>query len=269
MKRTIKLALFFAALSSLLLAAGCGGGNSSDQNAGFTMATFHTIRQIDQFGNVFSQFDVPQPATISGVHLYDKSGASGSVFSFGPVNSPSRYTITGARAPAGWRLSSNLSFLFFCAPLQSDFEPNRGGTVNYKCLSNSFIVVFFVSPGSIDAQAPPSTVTIYGSGISTAYGMPLVTAYDEIGNVVGQEPAQWVSPDGTSLVINTPSGLNVANTTYSLSVENIAPDGTQSLAGTGSLYVYNVTPYEPPPDEDPCGTESPYRDQSVCELYLY
>lgn len=257
--RKIKSVLLFVALISSALAAGCGGGNSGDPNAGFSVQTFHTIRSIDQFGNVVQQFDVPQSATLSGQHLSDRSGASGSVFSFGPARTGTqsgaplnKYTATGARAPARWRIVSNLPSLFFCAPLQSDFDVNRGGSVNYRCRSDRFVVTFFVSPDYVDAQNPPGTMTISGSGISTAYGMPVVTAYDEIGNYAGQEVATAVAGDGSWLTINTPSGLTVYNTTYTLSVENVMPDGTQEPAGLAFVHVYNVSQYEPPPP-DPCG----------------
>jgi hypothetical protein len=156
---------------------------------------------------------------------------------------------------------TNLPNLFFCAPQQTDFDVTRGATSNYKCVSNSFVVVFAVSPGDIDAQNAPGAITISGSGISTNNGMPVVTAYDEIGNVAGQETATSVASDGSWLVINTPSGLTVSNTTYTLSVENIMSDGSQSLAGVGSIYVYNV-PIDPPPD--PCSGQLRSGEQQPC-----
>jgi phosphohistidine swiveling domain-containing protein len=267
-----KSILLFAVSVSLLLAAGCGGGNSSDPNAGFSISTFNTVRQVDQFGNVVSQFDIPQMATLSGVELADHSGVTGTLTSFGPAqtgtqaNTPfNKYTATGARAPASWRIVTNLPSLFRCAPAQTDFDVTRGTTSDYKCVSTSFVVVFSVSPGTVDAQSAPGTITISGSGISTTNGMPVVTAYDEVGNVVGQETATSVASDGSSLTINTPYGLTVSNTTYTLSVENIMDDGTQSLAGVGTITVYDV-PLDPPPG-DPCNDQPIHGEQMPCDNY--
>jgi hypothetical protein len=270
----VKLVLFFAAVTSLAPVAGCGRSNSSDTNAGFSVSTFHTVRQIDQFGNVVTQFDVPQTATVQGVELFDNSGATGTLTSFGPVqtgtqsNTPFyKYTATGARAPARWRIFTNLPNLFFCAPLQTDFDVIRGATSNYRCRSDSFVVVFAVSPGGIDAQNPPATLTISGSGISTDSGMPVVTAYDEIGNIVGQETATAVAPDGSWLTINTPSGLTVSNSNYSLSVENVMSDGSQSLAGVAAINVYDVPLSDPPPD--PCTGQPRSGEQMPCDQQVY
>lgn len=92
-------------------------------------------------------------------------------------------------------------------------------------------------------------MTISGSGISADYGMPVVSVYDEVGNYVGQETATWVAGDGSSLTINTPSGLTVSNGTFSFSVENIMSDGSQNMVGAGTIDVYNV-PDNPPPDDN-------------------
>jgi hypothetical protein len=262
-----KSVLTFAVLASSLLAWGCGPSNSSDTNAGFSVATYQNNITVDQFGNVIQQFTVPQPSSVSGFELSDHSGATGTLTSFGPArtgtqaNTPlNKYTATGARAPASWRLAANFFPLPACFPEQTDFDVIRGATSDYKCDIINHVVAFAVSPGTVDAQDAPGTLTISGSGISTDYGMPVVTAYDEIGNFAGQETAISVAPDGSSLTVNTPGGLTLTNTTYTLSVENVMSDGTQSLIGVGLITVYDV-PSDPPPD--PCGSVG--GEQMECE----
>jgi hypothetical protein len=251
-----KSILFFAFLASFAVMLGCRG-NSSDPNAGFSVATYVAVRPIVQFGNqVGPDMVMPQSAIVSGQWLNDNSGATGSVYNFGPVNTGTqantpfnKYTATSARAPARWRLRAGIAG---CpGPVGRDADVIRGTTTDLSCVVARLVIIFGANPNDIDAQNPPNAITISGSGLDASYGMPVVTAYDEFGNFAGQETATWVAADGSSLIVNTPSGLTVRNGAYNLSVENIMSDGSQNLLGMGHINVYNV-PDDPPPDNSGC-----------------
>lgn len=97
----------------------------------------------------------------------------------------------------------------------------------------NFSFTFFAAPSSVDLQAPPATITMSGSGISGAYGMPLVEYYDGDGNFVGQGTVTMVGEDGSWLQASPPDLSSVYSGNYEIWVTNMAWDGNPDLDTLG------------------------------------
>jgi hypothetical protein len=96
---------------------------------------------------------------------------------------------------------------------------------------------FTFSPNPFNTEAPPSTVTITGSGFDPTYGMPIVQYFDMNGNLDAQQSATAVSSDGTTLTLSTPSFTELGDGTYAGVISNVASDGSYSYVGTTAVLV--------------------------------
>lgn len=119
--------------------------------------------------------------------------------------------------------------------------------------------VFFAAPSSIDLQAPPTSVTITGEAMSTAYGMPVVELRDSYGNLIDQRPAEEVGADGTWLRSTMPDLSTAYSGHCSLRVSNITWDGYKEEIGVADMDTYG----RDCPDSDGDG----WCDQEDCAPY--
>jgi hypothetical protein len=114
---------------------------------------------------------------------------------------------------------------------------------------------FSFSPDPFNTAAPPSTVTITGSGFDPTYGMPIVQYFDMNGNLDAQQSATTVSSDGTTLTLATPNFTELADGTYVGVISNIASDGSYQYVGATSVDVpapfYRPTTYSDMAAVDP------------------
>ncbi len=178
---------------------------------------------------------------------------------------------TFGRAPAIWEFVyfGDRSGLNLCANQRFPVFAALLTTYDIVCV-NEIGIFFTASPDTMDVQAPPS-VTVYGQGISTAYGMPVIEYWDYSGTVVAQATAAEVAPDGTWIRANTPS-IDPNSTwggAYTVGINNVLPDGTYTTIGYAALSVTNSNPppipeWSPEPTPEPCPTtyDGP---QPVCE----
>ncbi len=241
------------------------------RSAGFVIHTMVPVREAGRTRLV----DHPGVLAI-GVHQRDFSGAAGDP-SFCDVETDlrGRAPCSGKRAPAIWefvywgnRLDLNYCinhrFVVFAAPL---------GTHDIIC-TQTIGIFFTADPSTMDVQAPPPSFTVYGQGISTEYGMPVVEYWDETGTVVAQATAAEVAPDGTWIRANTPyiDPNSTWGGAYTVGINNVLADGTYTTVGYASLSVSNSNPPPlpepepyPEPTPEPCPT---YRDgsQPVCDV---
>jgi hypothetical protein len=127
---------------------------------------------------------------------------------------------------------------------------------------------FAMSPDTIDAFAPPATVTLSGQGLSTAYGTPTVEFYDEYGGYIDGQLASSVSGDGTWLTANVPSLAGAYSGSYTIVIVNATADGSRDVVGIASVWIYgNEVPILPPdPDPDPCLQGSPGGPAPECNV---
>jgi hypothetical protein len=238
------------------------------RSAGFVIHTMITIREAGRTRIV----DHPGVLTF-GIHQKDLPGAAGDRSMCDvETDDRGRAACSGRRAPAIWEFTYwgnrrdlsyciNQKFPIFAAPL---------GTHDLVC--NETIGIFFrTDPDTMDVQAPPPAVTVYGQGISTEYGMPSVEYWNESGVVVAQATAAEVAPDGTWVRANTPS-IDPNSTwggAYTVGINNVMADGTYTTVGYASLAVSNSNPPPlpepyPEPTPEPCPTT--YNGpQPVCE----
>lgn len=128
---------------------------------------------------------------------------------------------------------------------------------------------FFATPSSVDLLAPPSTFTINGAGISTAYGMPTIQYWDDFGQLLGETTATSVAADGTWLEAPTPGTWQAYSGNWTVYVMNKTWSGGIEHAGSALVNAYGRD-YEPPPPppEDPCLQER-NGPQMDCGVILY
>lgn len=88
------------------------------------------------------------------------------------------------------------------------------------------IFPFAASQSSINLQAPPQSLVIYGSNIDTTYGMPIVTVYDWNNRLVAGSEATAVAGDGSWLQVNTPNLSTCYSGSYTLVVSTSIGNST-------------------------------------------
>lgn len=85
---------------------------------------------------------------------------------------------------------------------------------------------FQFAPNPLYESTPPSVGQIWGSGMSTASGMPLVQYYSSAdGTLVAQENASYVSSDGTYMQIPSFDISQLSGGTYFGFIDNAVPGG--------------------------------------------
>lgn len=222
------------ALSSLTMAFSCGGGNP---NAGFKVQVIVTSNGVDfqQTGHLVADFLSPNGTTSGTITHFDQDVG---------------FTqLSGAKVPGRWRFTITFFTCFFFPNTQvEERNVNLNDVVPLRCISNS-AGNFTASPNPVDAFNPPATGTIYGQGISTTYGMPIVQYYDAAGILVGEQAATSVAGDGTWLQGPVPDLTSAISGTYTILVNNRRSDASLYILGSATV---NVQANDPPPP-DPGG----------------
>lgn len=77
---------------------------------------------------------------------------------------------------------------------------------------------FSASTTSINLQAPPSSIVIYGQDITADYGMPVVWVWDWNGRLVAGKEASAVASDGTWCQVDNLELTNCYSGTYTIVV---------------------------------------------------
>lgn len=103
---------------------------------------------------------------------------------------------------------------------------------------SSFFGLFSVSPDPINLQAPPGTLTIYGYGISAAYGMPTIECLDPYGRRVSTTMATSVAGDGSWVQINLPDLSHAYTGQFQVLVVNRTWDGGQEEMGYSPINLW-------------------------------
>lgn len=248
--------------------AGCGFLEFL-RSAGFNI---HTTISVFEAGRT-RIVDYPQ-VLVEGRRIRDFSGAAGNITGFGQyTNNNGRTFITFGRAPALWSFINrgDAGGFNFCQNVETTGFTAPLGTTDIFC-PRTIGIFFTVAPDTIDVQAPPASITIYGQGISTAYGMPVIEFWNEYGTVVAQTTATEVAPDGTWARGNIPSmdTSNMYGGAYTIGVNNVVAGGGYDTIGYASMSVTNSNPPplpdpEPEPTPEPCPySQGPRMEQSVC-----
>ena len=254
MKKLLCVLLLVSAAGFSACSGGGGtGGSSSDPNRGFDLQLFASYPNIT----------IQTGALANGQLLAVTSQTTGTVDSFSnrEINGIGFTRINGAKAPGTWRFvypTVPLVPTLCLAPTITDRYVSRGELVRLYC-TGRLIDTFDASPNTIDLQNPPSTVTISGKGIENIYGAPAVALYDSQGNFVSSTVPDSYSTDTgeiDGIIITVPDLSQATNGSYTLTVSNVASDGTLEVVGAASITVIGDI-IEPPPD--PC------RQQFPCE----
>lgn len=228
--------VIISTLCTLTMAFSCGGG--SDPNRGFDIVTFVNSGGVDtlQTAHVVGDFLSPNGTTTGTIEHFEQDVA--------------RSRITGARVPGRWRFQVTFNT---CTLIPNttvgEQDVNRGQQVTFRCFS-SISGNFTPSPSTVNAFAPPATGTIYGQGISSAYGMPKVEYYDDTGTLVASKKADVVASDGTWLQGSIPDLTSAYSGTYTVLIKNFRADGGKYIIGTATV---SVIANSPPPPEPPGG----------------
>jgi hypothetical protein len=101
-----------------------------------------------------------------------------------------------------------------------------------------FFGLFGVSPDTINLQAPPGTLTIYGFGINASYGLPTVECLDPYGRRVSATVATAVAGDGSWVQINLPDLSYGYTGQFQVVVVNRTWDGGQEEMGYSPINLW-------------------------------
>jgi hypothetical protein len=232
--------------------------------------TGFSIRTLYQefVNNIPTTPPVPMPGTGVNTHylfntqpLVGTNGTCNGVTDF-----LSNLQCPDAKIPAVWEFSF-VSGPCFGISDATDVDIQPGAVVGYVC--EIHFQRFFVTPSSMDVNAPPATVELTGEGIQTTYGMPRIQFVNtETGEIVGTTTASAVSANGTWVQAPIPYLGFAYSGSYVAVVHNVAADG--SFVGVGGDWVDfygNDEPPPPPPDGEPCGTGSHPMPCEVEQVY--
>lgn len=244
-----KLVLFLMVFVCCAFFASCSGGSSVQ--SGFRV---FGEKYVQVFGNNPPLF--VSATTIQGNRLFDYSGATGNVSSFGPLLCLGPCPIEGGRAPARWNIvagTPGIECIGYLTPNERDVTLNS--LQISQCLTFGIVFPFTAAPNLVDLQAPPAMLEMTGENLTTTYGMPYIEYRDPYtGSLIGATSATYVSAKGSVLQAAAPNLSSVYDGVYNVLISNVRADGTLEPVGmstfvcTGRPY-----PYDPPPDPGPCG----------------
>lgn len=201
---------------------------------------------------------------VRGDWQFDNGSATGNTTTFssccGTVD------IADGRAPARWLIFAGVPGGCQGQITNPNMDVNPGQTKVAECLGFGIIFPFSTAPASVDLQAPPSTMEMSGSGLTTTYGMPRIEYTDQYtGNLIATTTATSVSADGTWLQAATPDLSSVYSGTFNMFVSNARADGSFEYIGTATVDAFGRDfVYEPPPPPGECGCP-PSGPCMVCE----
>jgi hypothetical protein len=254
-----KFILLSAVLMGASLTTGCWlwpfGGGTPDP--GFKARGEVWIQVVGQ-GTVFFM-----NTNVNGNWQFDNGSATGSTTTFSSCCGT--FNIPTGRVPARWQIFAGVIGACVGQITNPNMDVNQGDTKVARCLASGIIFPFSTSPGSIDLQAPPSTVSMTGSGISTTYGMPRVEYTDQYtGALIATTTASSVSGDGTWLQATTPDLSAVYSGTFNMFVSNATAGGFEYV-GSATVDAYGRDyVFDPPPPPGECGCP-PTGPCMVCE----
>jgi hypothetical protein len=247
--KNIKLVLFSMVFVCCALFASCSGGGSQ-VNSGFRV---FGEKYVQVFGG---QFMFVAATSIQGTRLFDYSGATGNVTTFGSLLCLGPCPVEGGRAPARWNIVAGtpvVECIGYLTPNDRDVTLNSLQVS--QCVTFGIVFPFNATPNLIDLQAPPVTLQMTGENLSTTYGMPYVEYRDPYtGNLIGATTATSVSLKNSSLQAAAPDLSSVYDGVYNVLISNIRADGSLEPVGTSTIECTG-RPYifEPPPDPGECG----------------
>jgi hypothetical protein len=231
MKKICALSALFVVV---LLAVGfdCGSGTPPPP-VGFQV---HTMDEQDIFGTLEDS-----PGINLSFHFEDLAPGQvqGFITTFTNVNTDSNglYSAVEAETPAVWNFTEHNGP---CAGLSAPALVSNGATQPLDCISVR--LAFNMAPSTLDTFKPPATLQVYGSGISSTYGMPKVQLYDNGGNILAQITASSVAGNGSSLNATMPNVSTYHSDTYGVRVMNVQQNGSLEPAGVLPLQIEGREP---------------------------
>lgn len=253
-----------AALVLVALGSGCSK-TPPPPNPGYR---FSSYLQFFEFGIPVRTVKDPDKL-FSGDLINAMPGAPGTVgFWRARTNYQAYYDVLSGIAPAEWEF---VALDGVCQGLSFQTFVSAGQDLQVACMVPE-TPSFFAQPDYIDADYPPASVAINGTGINSASGMPMVEYWDQYGYFVASSQATEVAADGTWLSGPTPDIASVHSGRYVLRIKQ----ATGELIGQATMDVYK---YEPPPPPDPCGYGStdpygyrstdPQMQRPACDVQTY
>jgi hypothetical protein len=245
--KTVKIILTLLVMCFVSFGFRCGGGNTSDPSRGFDVETL--VRFLRTGGGGFDR-----PASAQNVHgvFQGSTGTSSIGFrtNFDIPTMSAFANVRDAKVPANWFVSGFIFDLSCNGIRTNQRNVGIGGTIKLIC--ETFAPTATVTPETVDANAPPSNISIFSDAIfESAYGMPKVGIYDEFGNLKTIATTTFAK-GGLKLI--TPNLSTFQNGNYFLVVNNLKADGSWEVIAIGSVFVFgNITP-DPP---NPCFVQRP------------
>lgn len=158
-------------------------------------------------------------------------------------------SVSNARLPAKWFIGFNDSRCN--EAVNTSAALNEGDTASFSCVT-FFVDLVTLSPNPIDQKNFPSTITLTGSGFSTAYGMPTVDFRTIDGTLLGTTTASWVSADGTQLTTGSAPLSGQYDGTYSIIVNTHESNGDSIPVGATQFDSTGNPQSDPPPPIGGC-----------------
>ncbi len=100
---------------------------------------------------------------------------------------------------------------------------------------------FILAPDTLYVSAPPSSLSLTGSGVSITYGMPHVQIFNNLGTKIADVIATSATDSGKALTTPAPGLTGLTTGTYGLEVLNVQSNG--SLAPVGATPVPIIAPW--------------------------
>jgi hypothetical protein len=251
--RKINIIASLVLISGVILMVGCGNPPPPTPTSGFRIETYAR--------NPATGTTIPSAAFVHGDFLSANGTTTGTVSAF-DINTSGgalQSVVTGAKVPANWRffLSRTLDGTSLClGTTVLERSVSLGGTEVLPCVAN--FAGFTAIPNSIDALNPPATITFTGKAVSALTGTPVLTFYNEFGQVAASTLSAQLTynfagePEG--LAVSVPININQAyDGIYNVAVNNVKSDGSLEIIGAATITIYGNPPPPPPPNGDGCG----------------
>lgn len=253
--------LYLAASAAVLFLTGCP--TSSGPSLPATTPGGGWFLSTGFIGNDPPLITYAPNTTISGTWQSDQAGAAGDASPWVvTTDSTGNGVVPNGRVPATWSAEWNASLSFpQCDGYKAILTPGYQGVVEeLNCIETTMEAensTFYMNPNPISLVRPPTTTSIFGSGFSSEYGMPIVQYFSLQGTLLAQASATSVSSDGTTISAPTPSLSGLTPGSYAGIISNVSAGGKYVYAGAVSVNLSSAT--SPPPVAPPspgCTTRS-------------